>query len=150
MVGGREQPQVYALKQAAAVISVSVSVLCRSEFQVGPSPLLPGYPRAPRVPLHYPSAARRPHVSVLHLRGVLSDGCSAAGKPQTLTQKEPLRCDESKAVSRLNRTHGKNSNRKPTFPTISGVLPTKHRVSSVGPAILQGLVSCMSMTVPLV
>ncbi|XP_057273526.1 solute carrier family 41 member 3 isoform X3 [Pezoporus wallicus] len=54
-------------------------LLIRSEFQVGPSPVLPGYPRAPRVPPHYSSAARRPRISVLHLCDVLSDGCSAAG-----------------------------------------------------------------------
>ncbi|XP_064375061.1 solute carrier family 41 member 3 isoform X4 [Dromaius novaehollandiae] len=54
-------------------------LLIRGEFQVSPSPVPPGYPRAPRVPLHHPSAAGRPHVSVLHLCDTLSDCCFAAG-----------------------------------------------------------------------
>ncbi|XP_075014985.1 solute carrier family 41 member 3 isoform X8 [Calonectris borealis] len=54
-------------------------LLIRGEFQVSPSPVPSGYPRAPCVPLHHPSAARRPHVSVLHLCDVLSDCCFAAG-----------------------------------------------------------------------
>ncbi|XP_074458823.1 solute carrier family 41 member 3 isoform X4 [Larus michahellis] len=54
-------------------------LLIRGEFQVSPSPVPPGYPRAPCVPVHNPSAAGRPHVSVLHLCDVLSDCCFAAG-----------------------------------------------------------------------
>ena len=101
---------VFPPPSVAAVITVSVSVLCRGEFQVSPSPVPPGYPRAPRIPLHHPSAAGRPHISVLHLCDVLSDCCFAAGKSQTLIQKEPLRYRENKAVSGLNRSHGKTSN----------------------------------------
>ncbi|XP_035750658.1 solute carrier family 41 member 3 isoform X4 [Egretta garzetta] len=98
-------------------------LLLRGEFQVSPSPVLPGYPRAPRVPLHHPSAAGRPHVSVLHLCDVLSDCCFAAGKPQALIQEEPLRYSENKAVSRLNRRHGKTSNSSPCFQSFQvGIL----------------------------
>lgn len=104
--------------------------LCRGEFQVSPSPVPPGYPRAPCVPLHHPSAARRPHVSVLHLCDVLSDCCFAAGKPQPLIQKEPLRYCEKTPVSRLNRSQTSSSG--PHFQS----LPTKHHVSSVDRVIL--------------
>ncbi|XP_062441722.1 solute carrier family 41 member 3 isoform X5 [Rhea pennata] len=54
-------------------------LLIRSEFQVSPSPVPPGYPRAPRVPLHHPSAAGRPYVSILHFCDTLSDCCFVAG-----------------------------------------------------------------------
>lgn len=101
MFGGRGQPQVYTLKYAlcpvlpspspAAVTPVSVSVLCRGEFQVSPGPVPPGYPRAPRVPLHHPPAAGGAHIPVLHLCDVLSGCCFAAGKSQTLIQKESIR-----------------------------------------------------------
>lgn len=87
-----ENTQLYPViptPSAAAVIAVSV--LHRGEFQVSPSPVPPGCPRAPGVPLHHPSAAGGPHVSVLHLCDVLSDCCFAAGKPRTLIQKESHR-----------------------------------------------------------
>lgn len=100
VVGGKGKPQVYALKYALCPVlpspcsccyPISVSVLCRGEFQVSPGPVPPGDPRTPRVPLHHPSAAGRPHIPVLHLCDVLSGCCSAAGKPQTLIQKESIR-----------------------------------------------------------
>ncbi|XP_061213147.1 solute carrier family 41 member 3 isoform X3 [Neopsephotus bourkii] len=75
-----EQAWNFAIQDGAELAQPMHRILLiRSEFQVSPSPVLPGYPRAPCVPLHYPSAARRPHISVLHLCGVLSAGCSAAG-----------------------------------------------------------------------
>lgn len=127
----------------STVIAVFVSVLCRGEFQVGPSPVPPGYPRAPCVPVHHPSAAGRPHVSVLHLCDVLSDCCFAAGKPQHLIRKEPLRYCENKTLSRLNRSHSKTSSSGPHFQSFQVCFL---------PSIIyllwntQGLVSHMSTT----
>ncbi|KAM6343895.1 solute carrier family 41 member 3 isoform 7-T8 [Alca torda] len=63
-------------------------LLIRGEFQVSPSPVPPGYPRAPCVPVHHPPAAGRPHVSVLHLCDVLSDCCFAAGNSSTRAKHE--------------------------------------------------------------